>query len=85
MASWEQGGKKYHLNSTTDPPHVTQEGRSSGKKSEPTKTHFFFQAELTGDGYRLKNAVSGQSKKKKFSDLPQAVQNFVEANYSALL
>jgi hypothetical protein len=85
MASWVQDRKKYHLNSTTDPPHVTQEGRSTGKKSEPTKTHFFFQAELTGDGYRLKNAVSGQSKKKKFSDLPQPVQDFVEANYSALL
>jgi hypothetical protein len=64
---------------------VTQEGRATGKKSEPTKTHFFFQAELTASGYKLKNAVSGQRGKKKFSELPDAVQRFVEANYSALL
>jgi hypothetical protein len=84
MATWTQDGVTYHLNTTTDPPHVTQEGRS-GKKGESTKTHFFFEPELTRSGYKLKNAVSGQRGKKKFSELPKPVQDFVETNYSALL
>jgi len=89
MPSWEHGGVKYHLNMTTDPPHVTQEGRSKGKKANITKTHFFFTAELNGQGqWEFKNAIGSggvAGSKKKFFQLPSEVSSFVQTNYEALI
>ena len=86
MPQWDQNGLTYHLNLTTDPPHVTCEnypvpGRGK-KKASTTKMHYFFQR---GDDGTISNAVSGQRGKKKFSDLPSAVQTFVETHYTAIL
>ena len=86
MATWEQGGRTYHLNVTTDPYHVTEEGWSPGKKSKAvTKTHYFFRRNERDECVDAigKGGVPGS--KKKFSDLPDAVQRFVETNFSALL
>jgi hypothetical protein len=84
MPQWDQDGLTYHLNLTTDPPHVTCENWpvKRGKKTSTTKMHFFFQRSDSGV---ISNAVSGQRGKKKFSDLPQAVQTFVSNNYTAIL
>ncbi|MCL5048470.1 MAG: hypothetical protein M1374_06790 [Firmicutes bacterium] len=84
MATWQQNGTTYHLNVTTDPYHVTEEGHAKGKKNNITKTHYFF----TRENDKCKNAVGTggvSGSKKKFSDLPQVVQNFVEKNFMALI
>lgn len=79
MPQWDQNGLTYHLNLSTDPPHVTCENWPKGKGT--TKMHFFFKRQND----EIKNAVSGQRGKKKFSDLPAAVQTFVANNYTAIL
>lgn len=84
MPQWEQGGRTYHVNLTTDPPHVTCEdypAPTRKKKNRTTKMHFFY----TGGADGIKDAVSGQRGKKKFSDLPSAVQDFVADNYLAII
>jgi hypothetical protein len=85
MASWVQDDVWYHLNTTTDPYHVTQEGVSKGKKKNVTKTHYFFTRE--GDDTCKdaigKGGVAGS--KKKFSQLPKPVQTFVETHFMDLI
>lgn len=84
MATWEQEGIRYHLNVKTDPYHVTQEGISTGKKKNITKTHYFFRRknevceDAVGHG-----GVTGS--KKKFSELPKSVQQFVESHFMDLI
>lgn len=85
MPTWEQGGNRYHLNMATDPPHITQEGRSKGKKSGATKTHFFFRVKLGTAGWEFSNATSGQRGKKKWEELPGEVRTFVATYYDDLL
>lgn len=86
MATWEQDGRTYHLNVTTDPYHVTEEGWSPGKKSKAvTKTHYFFRRNDRDECVDAIGRGGVPGSKKKFSDLPRAVQQFVETNFSALL
>jgi len=82
MPQWDQDGLTYHLNLTTDPPHITCENWPKDRGSGTTKMQFFFKRKDNGD---IVNAVSGQRGKKKFSDLPSTVQNFVSNNYDAIL
>lgn len=92
MPSWEWGGKTYHLNTRTDPPHITEEGRDeskAGKKGRigATKTHYFFRPVLNGT-WQMKDAIGSggyPGSKKKFSALPPGLQSWFETNYAALL
>lgn len=89
MPSWDYDGKTYHLNNRTDPPHITEEGRDTsrkakGGKEDTTKNHYFFTAELTAKGWTIKNAVSGQRGKKKFSELPAGLQAWFTKNYDKI-
>jgi len=86
MPQWEQDGLTYHINLKTGEFHITQEGRSQGKKKkgEKTKTHFFFQYDITPRGYVFKNKASAQKGKKMWSALPGDVRTFVETNWVAL-
>ncbi len=84
MPQWQQGGLTYHLNMTTDPAHVTCEDYPDStrkNKNRTSKKHFFFK----GSEGTIGDAVSGQRGKKKFSELPPAVQDFVNSNYNAIL
>jgi hypothetical protein len=84
MPQWQQEGYTWHLNVTTDPSHITCEDWPApikSNKNRTTKQHFFFQ----GEPGQFKNAVSGQRGKKKFTDLPTEVQQFVNKNYMAML
>jgi hypothetical protein len=83
MPQWVQGNLTYHLNLTTDPPHITCENWpvKKRKKTTTTKMHFFYKGGANG----IKDAVSAQRNKKKFSDLPSAVQIWFAANYTAIL
>jgi hypothetical protein len=88
MPTWDQGGATYHINLTSETFHVTKEG--------VPKVHYFFAA----DGGDVEDVVPsaaerGRSKvkvgkevvytKNKFSDLPSAVQQYIRANYLALI
>ena len=81
MPTWEQSGQTYHLNITTDPPHITWEaGGKIGKR------HYFFEAVLNArtNSYDIKSKTGGKGTF-MFNKLPDAVQNFIEKNYEALL
>jgi hypothetical protein len=77
MPTWDMGKSRWHLNFTTDPSHVTREN--------PTpKQHYFFTSEITPKGRDFKNAVSGQRGKKKWSELPSDVRDYVSTYYDQL-
>jgi hypothetical protein len=77
MPTWDHGKTRWHLNFTTDPPHVTRENPSP-------KLQYFFNSELTATGRTFKNAVSGQRGKKKWSDLPDEVSTYVSTYFDQL-
>lgn len=70
---WDMAGYTWHINFNTDPFHVTREGSP--------KEHYFYKRAANGT---IKDAVSGQKDKKKFSQLPKDVQNFIRDNYDSL-
>ena len=89
MPTWEQNGKTYHINLTTETFHITEE--------DSPKIHYFYQGYGTDieDKQPSKGERGGSAKKKKekktvrtkrvFSELPQAVQSFIKNNYAAIL
>ncbi|MEM6685257.1 MAG: hypothetical protein AAF617_05620 [Bacteroidota bacterium] len=91
MPTWEQGGHRYHINTSTETYHITREGNP--------KIHYFYkgageeiqdtQPTKAERGGKSKRKVKGQPGKVKtktvFSALPKSVQTFIKGNYIAIL
>ncbi|PYG02170.1 hypothetical protein SAMN05216184_101640 [Georgenia satyanarayanai] len=78
---WSMNGNRYHFNFSTATPHVTLDGE---------RIHYFF----TRDGLEFKDARPEKSEqggahkkhtKKKFSELPDTVRDYVVTNFDAML
>ena len=88
MPSWTQDGTDYHINLTSETPHVT------ASKARMPKIHFFF----TGSGFEIEDKqptkeergrvvkVKGESIRTStvFSKLPPLVQTFIKKNWVAI-
>lgn len=81
--TWDMpAGTKWHIN--WNGGGVTKKGKALHhvtKESGNPKQHYFF----TLEAGVISDAVSGQKGKKKFSNLPSEVQNFVSTNINDLL